>query len=117
MFYLATIPLVSAAMFIPYVLMSGRTLTSEKVFTVVSIVSAINVVASVFVPRCITALKESGVSLDRIGVGVQLAVRFAEIMYFIPLLLISNFLSTRLNFVSLIIFKICTCSSIFVSYH
>ena len=68
MFYLSTIPLVSAAMFIPYVV-SGHTLTSEKVFTVVAIISSVNVVTSVFVPRSITAFKESGVSLHRIGVG------------------------------------------------
>lgn len=68
MFYLSTIPLVSAAMFIPYVV-SGHTLTSEKMFTVVAIISSVNVVTSVFVPRSITAFKESGVSLHRIRVG------------------------------------------------
>ena len=71
MFYISTIPLVSAAMFILYTA-TGHTLTGEKVFTVVSIVSATNVVSSVFVPRSITALKESGVSLNRIGVGVYM---------------------------------------------
>ncbi|CAB4030992.1 multidrug resistance-associated 4-like [Paramuricea clavata] len=69
MFYLATIPLVSAAMFIPYVL-TGHTLSSEKMFTVVSIISSVNVVTSVFVPRSIISLRESGVSLERIRVCV-----------------------------------------------
>lgn len=67
MFYLATIPLVSAAIFIPYVL-TGHTLTSEKMFTVVAIISSVNVVTSKFVPRGIIGLKESGVSLERIRV-------------------------------------------------
>ena len=70
MFYLATIPLVSAAMFIPYVL-TGHTLTSVKMFTVVAIISSVNVVTSVFVPRSIIGLKESGVSLERIRVCVH----------------------------------------------
>ena len=71
MFYLATIPVVSAAMFIPYV-MTGHTLTSEKVFTIVAIISSVNVVTSVFVPKSITGFKESGVSLHRIRVGFLL---------------------------------------------
>ncbi|XP_028401691.1 multidrug resistance-associated protein 4-like [Dendronephthya gigantea] len=65
MFYLTTIPLVSAAMFIPYVL-TGHTLTSEKVFTVIAIISTVNVVTSVFVPKGITGLSESSVSFRRI---------------------------------------------------
>ena len=75
MFYLATIPLVSASMFIPYVV-SGHTLAGEKVFTVVAIISAVNVVSSVFVPKSITGLKESGVSLHRIRVGAYAAICF-----------------------------------------
>ncbi|XP_028401677.1 multidrug resistance-associated protein 4-like isoform X2 [Dendronephthya gigantea] len=65
MFYMATIPLMSAAMFIPYVV-TGHTLTSEKVFTVIAIVSSINHITSKFVPKSITGLKESSVSLYRI---------------------------------------------------
>ena len=71
MFYLASIPLVSAAMFITYIGF-GNTLTSEKVFTVVAIISAINVLTSVFVPKSITGLKESGVSLYRIRVCLHI---------------------------------------------
>jgi hypothetical protein len=37
-------------------------------FTVVAIISSVNVVTSKFVPRGIIGLKESGVSLERIRV-------------------------------------------------
>lgn len=66
-FYMTTIPLVSLAMFVSYAL-SGNTLTTEKVFTVVAIVSSVSTIFSKFVPRGITLLKESGVSLKRIKV-------------------------------------------------
>ncbi|XP_046852739.1 ATP-binding cassette subfamily C member 4-like isoform X2 [Xenia sp. Carnegie-2017] len=64
-FYMTTIPLVSLAMFVSYAL-SGNTLTTEKVFTVVAFVSSVSTIFSKIVPRGITLLKESGVSLKRI---------------------------------------------------
>lgn len=67
MFYLAANPLVTASMFVLYVL-AGNTLTGEKIFTVIALISAVNVVTSVYVPRSITAMKEFGVSLQRIRV-------------------------------------------------
>ena len=66
-FYMTTIPLVSLAMFVSYAL-SGNTLTTEKVFTVVALVSSVSTIFSKIVPRGITLLKESGVSLKRIKV-------------------------------------------------
>lgn len=67
-FYLATIPLVTMAMFVPYVL-TGNILTSDKVFTVIAIIATLNVVTALFVPKAITCLKECGVSLRRVEVS------------------------------------------------
>ena len=66
--YLAAIPLVTMAMFVPYVL-TGNTLSSEKVFTVIAIIASVNVVTAIFVPKSITAIKENSVSLRRIEVS------------------------------------------------
>lgn len=80
--FFATIPLVSAAMFIPYVV-TGHTLTSEKVFTVVAIISVVNMLTSVFIPKGITGFKESGVSLQRIRVGFIFVTAPSYSEYFI----------------------------------
>ena len=66
--YLAAIPLVTMAMFVPYVL-TGNTLSSKKVFTVIAIIASVNVVTAIFVPKSITAIKENSVSLRRIEVS------------------------------------------------
>lgn len=68
-FYLAAIPMVTMAMFIPYAL-TGNTLTSDKVFTVIAIIASVNTVTVIFIPKAISSLRESGVSLSRIQVSV-----------------------------------------------
>ena len=63
----------SLAMFVTYVL-TGNTLTSEKVFTVVGIFVSARVVLTIFVPSSIMFLKEGGVSMKRIQVRVRITM-------------------------------------------
>ena len=72
----------SLAMFLTYVL-TGNTLTSEKVFTVVGIFVSARVVLTIFVPSSIMFLKEGGVSMKRIQVGARIILSLvkAQCMY------------------------------------
>ena len=63
----------SMAMFVTYVL-TGHTLTSEKVFTVIGIFTSARVVMTIFVPNSIMFLKEGGVSMKRIQVCMKFFV-------------------------------------------
>ena len=71
--FIIAIPVMSLAMFVTYVL-TGNTLTSEKVFTVVGIFVSARVVLTIFVPSSIMFLKEGGVSMKRIQVRVRITM-------------------------------------------
>lgn len=68
--FIIAIPVMSLAMFVTYVL-TGNTLTTEKVFTVVGIFVSVRVVLTIFVPSSIMFLKEGGVSMKRIQVRAR----------------------------------------------
>ena len=67
--FIVAIPVMSLAMFLTYVL-SGHSLTTEKVFTVIGIFSSVRVVMTKFVPSSIMFLKEGGVAMTRIQVCI-----------------------------------------------
>lgn len=73
--FIIAIPVMTLAMFVTYVL-TGNTLTSEKVFTVIGIFMSARVVMTIFVPNSIMFLKEGGVSMKRIQVGGPLIWAF-----------------------------------------
>ena len=71
-FFFSSSVLVTFVTFMTYVL-TGETLTAQKVFTCLSLFNSVRIVMALFFPIAITLMNEGRVSIERIQVSVSLS--------------------------------------------